>query len=813
MDGRITPGHDDSGNSAGIRRGRELRMDSSGGVPNGIGQPVQRKEDLRFLTGAGSYGDDTKFANLAHAVFVRSPHAHARIRAIDARAAKAAPGVLAVLTGAEFIADGLKPIPHNPGPGLFNPPDVAVRVRKEPIATADYPMPADKVRFVGEAVAMVVATSIAAAKDASELVEVEYEILPAVVHAMDALKPGAPLLWDNAPGNLCVDVEVGDAAATDAAFKRAAHVVRFDTFIQRVTGVPMETRTSAGEYDAATGQYTLHAGTGSGVAVERMQLAAILDVPPAKVRCVCKDMGGNFGTRNFFFPEYALLPWAAKKLGRPVKWTCERREALLTDYQGRDLTVEAELALDTEGNFLAVRGSNVSNVGAHAAAYVSLRKGLGLMSNVYMIPVAYFRGRAVVTNTVSTTPYRSAGRPEAIYVMERLVDLAADQCGFDPVALRRRNMIPPEAQPYANPLGLTYDNGRYQEGMERTLKLADYDGFAQRKAEAKRRGKKLGLGVSNYIEITSGNPRERTEITVLPEGKVELVMGTMNSGQGHETSFAQLVTDWLGVPFESIGYVAHDTARIVGGGGSHSGRSMKMATIVVGKATDEIIDKGKKIASHLLEASTSDIEFDRGRFRVAGTDRELGIFAVARAAVERKDLPKELQGPLGAVSDETIPLASFPYGTQVCEVEVDPDTGNVELVRYAALDDVGRAVNPLILHGQTHGGIAQGVGQAMWEEAHYDPESGQMLAATFMDYAMPRADVLPSFTTTLSEVPAPSNRLGVRSGGEGGTTPALAVVINAIVDALADLGVRHVEMPATSERVWRAMQEARKAAE
>ncbi len=786
-------------------------MDQSGSVANGVGQAVRRKEDSRFLIGMGSYGDDQKLPNLAHAVLVRSPHAHARLRSIDTGAAKKAPGVLIVLTGADFIADGLQPIPHNPG--VTGPPDVVVRLRMAaPIATPDYPMPPDKARFVGEPVAMVVAETIEQAKDAAELVEIDYEALPAVTHVTDAMKPGAPQLWDVAPGNLCVDVEVGDEAATDAVFKRAAHVVRLDTWIQRVTGVPMEARTSIGGYDAASGQYMLHAGTGSGVAVERMQLAQILGVAPDKVRCVCKDMGGNFGTRNFFFPEYALLPWAAKKIGRPVKWTCTRTEAFLSDYQGRDLLVEAELALDKDGKFIAIRGSNVSNVGAHAAAFVSLRKGLGLMSSVYTIPVGYFRGRAVVTNTVPTTPYRSAGRPEAIYVMERLVDLAARQCGFDPVALRRRNMIPPEAQPFANPLGLTYDNGRYAEAMEKALRLADHAGFPARKAEARRRGKRRGIGVSNYIEITSGNPRERTEITVQPDGKVELLMGTMNSGQGHETSFAQLVTEWLGVPFESIGYVAHDTARVKGGGGSHSGRSMKMATIVVGKATDEIIDKGRKIAAHLLEAGTEDIEFVRGNFRVAGTDRDIGIFAVAQAAATRKDLPPDLQGPLGAVSDETIPLASFPYGTQICEVEVDPDTGYVDLVRFAAVDDVGRAVNPLILHGQTHGGIAQGVGQAMWEDAYYDPKTGQMLAASFMDYAMPRADVLPSFATELSEVPAPSNRLGVRSGGEGGTTPALAVVINAIADALAEDGVRHVEMPATSERVWRAIQAGRKQA-
>jgi len=785
-------------------------MDSvAGAVPNGIGQPVQRKEDLRLLTGKGRYGTDITLPHQAHAVMLRSPHAHARIRKIDTAAARKAPGVVAVLTGADYIADGMKPIPHNPG--LTGAPDVTLRLRPgfETYASTDYPMPADKARFVGEVVAMVLAETIEQAKDAAELIEVDYEPLPAVSRAVDALKPGAPRLWDDAPSNQCVDVEVGNEAATAAAFQRAAHVARLETWIQRVTGVPMETRTSLATFDPASGKYTLYAGTGSGVSKQRVDLAHMMDVPVEQVRCVIEDMGGNFGTRNFFFPEYALIAWAAKRIGRPVKWTCERREAFLSDYQGRDLTSEAELALDKDGNFLAVRGSNISNVGAHTAAFVSLRKGLGLVSSVYRIPVGYFRGRCVVTNTVSTTPYRSAGRPEAIFIMERLVDIAADQFGFDPVELRRRNMVPPSAQPYSNPLGLTYDNGNYEAAMDMALELADWKGFAARKAESQRRGKRRGFGIANYIEITSGNPRERTEITVKPEGEVELVMGTMSTGQGHETSFAQLVTEWLGVPFESIRYVAHDTDRVHGGGGSHSGRSMKMATIVVGKATDDIIDKGRKIASHLLEAGEVDIEFDRGRFRVAGTDREVGIFEVAKAAATRKDLPQDLQGPLGAVSDQTIPLASFPYGTQVCEVEVDADTGRVDIVRYAAIDDVGRAVNPLILHGQTHGGIAQGAGQALLEESYYDRETGQLLAASFMDYAMPRADTFPSFATGFSEVPTPTNRLGVRSGGEGGTTPALAVVINAIVDALSEMGVRHIEMPATPQRVWHAIQAAR----
>ncbi|HTT79369.1 MAG TPA: xanthine dehydrogenase family protein molybdopterin-binding subunit [Stellaceae bacterium] len=772
----------------------------------GIGQPVRRKEDLRLLTGSGAFVDDLAPAGLVHAVFVRSPHAHARILSIDTAAARAAPGVLAVLTGADYRADGLKPIAHNPG--LSRPPDLVPRVRAvAPIATPHWPMPADRVRFVGEPVALIVAATIARAKDAAELVGVEYEPLPAVARAADALRPGAPLLWDAAPGNLCLDVEAGDAAATDAAFARAAHVVRLDTWVQRVTGVPMEPRTTIAEYDAASG-YTLHTGTGRGVAGLRDDLARLLGVAPEKVRVRCGDMGGNFGTRNFFYPEYALLPWAARRCGRPVKWTCERSEDFAADYQGRDLEVSAALALDADGRFLAVRGSNLSNLGAQAAAFVSLQKGMGLMSGAYAIPAGYVRGTAAVTNTVATTPYRSAGRPEIMFVVERLIDLAADKLALDPVELRRRNLVPAASQPYTNPLGLTYDSGDYQGAMETALALADWAGFPMRRAAAKRRGRWRGIGVANYVEITSGAPRERAEVTVSPAGRVELVMGTMSSGQGHETSFAQLVAEWLGVPFDAIDYVAHDTARVAAGGGSHSGRSMKMAVSVIGQATDDIIDKGRRIAGHLFEANVADIEFAVGRFRVAGTDRVIGLFEVA-ATAERGNLPVELQGRLAATSDQTLPVASFPYGTQVCEVEVDPETGAVEIVAHTAVDDVGRAVNPMILHGQTHGGIAQGVGQALFEECRYDRDTGQLLAASFMDYAMPRADTLPAFRTALSEVPSPTNRLGVRSGGEGGTTPALAVVINAIVDALSEFGVAHIVMPATPERVWRAIQARR----
>ena len=783
-------------------------MTSSGVVANGIGQPVRRKEDHRLLTGRGSFGDDLSLPGLAHAVIVRSPHAHAHIASIDKRVALALPGVLAVLTGGDYLGDGLGPIPHNPG--LSAPPDVQVRLcGGAPIATCHRPMPADRARFVGEPVAIVVAETIDQAKDAAEWLDIAYKPLPAVVRAADAIAPGAPILWDEAPDNVCIDIEVGDAAATEAAFARAAHVVRLDTWAQRVTGVPMEPRTNIAEYDPATGRYTLFTGSGRGVVKVRLDLAQVLGVSPEQVRVLCRDMGGNFGTRNLFYPEYALLAWAARRIARPVKWTCERSKSFISDWQGRDLTAEAELALDEEGNFLAVRGSNLSNLGGHAVAFGPLQKGLGLMSSVYRIPVGYFHGRGAVTNTVSTTPYRSSGRPEAIFVVERLIDLAAHRLGIDPVTLRRSNMVPPAAQPYTNPFGLTYDSGEYEVAMSTALELADWADFPARRTEARRRDKWRGIGIANYIEITSGAPRERAEITVLPDGRVELVMGTMSSGQGHETSFAQLVTEWLGVPFDSITYVAHDTDRVMAGGGSHSGRSMKLAATIIGQATDDIIDRGRKIAGFLLETGEADIAFEDGHFRIAGTDRELGIFEIATAAATRTDLPPELQGPLAGISDQILPVASFPYGTQICEVEVDAETGAVEIVGYAAVDDVGRAVNPMILHGQTHGGIAQGVGQAVLEHSHYDRESGQLLAASFMDYAMPRADTFPKLKTALSEVPSPSNRLGVRSGGEGGTTPALAAVINAIVDALAPLGVRHIEMPATPERVWQAIRAAR----
>ncbi len=777
----------------------------------GFGKPVLRKEDARLVTGLGCYGDDFSLPGQAYACMVRSPHAHARIRRIDIAGAMKTPGVLAVLTGADAAADGLRPIPHRPVP--TNPHEVRLENRDgTPVFIAPHPpLPADRARLVGEAVAMVIAETAAAARDGAENVVVEWEPLPAVTAAADAAAAGAPLLWDGTASNVCVDSHAGDAAAADAAFARAAHVVRLETRVNRVTGVPLDLRAALGVYDAATGRYTLYAGAG-GVQRIKHDVGETLGVAKNAVRVVAREVGGNYGTRNACYPEFALVAWAAKRLGRPVKWTCERREAFLTDYHARDLASHMELALDAEGNFLALRGVNTSNVGAHAVSFIPLGKGIAVLPSLYRIPAASLRARAVLSNTSPTYPYRSAGRPEVMFVIERLIDLAARRHGFDRVALRRRNLVPAAAMPYRNPVGLLHDSGDYPAAQDRVVALADWAGFEARRAEARRRGRYRGIGLANYLELNTGAPRERAEITVRPEGRIDVVLGTLSAGQGHETSFAQLIVEWFDVELERVRLVTGDTDVAPVGGGSHSGRSMRLGAVVMAKASDEIVDKGTRIAAWLLEAAAADIEFSARRFTVRGTDRSVDLFDVAAAAL-RPGAPEDLRGPLGGVSDETVSQPSFPYGCAVCEVEVDPETGLVEVVRYTTVDDVGRAVNPMILHGQAHGGIAAGVGQALWEQCAYDAATGQMQAATFMDYAMPRADTLPSFTTELSEVPSTSNPLGLRGGGEGGTTPALGAVVNAIVDALAELGVEHVEMPATPERVWRAILDGRRRAQ
>jgi carbon-monoxide dehydrogenase large subunit len=663
------------------------------------------------------------------------------------------------------------------------------------------------VRHVGAAVAFVVAETVTQAKDAAEKVVVEYEPLPAVTDAKVAVEGSTPRLYDDLP-NIMIDAEVGDAKATDEAFARAAHVTRLDTWINRVTGVPMEPRAAVGIYDPETKRYTLYAGSG-GIVRQKKEIAAILDVPFESVRVIAKEIGGNFGTKNSFFPEFALVVWASRRVGRPVKWTCDRSEAFVSDYMGRDLTVSAELALDTDGRFLALRTKNLSNVGAHSGSYVPLVKGVGLATSGYRIPVAHISARAVLSTTMCTTPYRSAGRPEVIYVIERLVDKAAQEHGFDRVALRKRNLIPPSAFPYKNPQGIVYDNGTYRVVMDRAMELGDWAGFKKRRAEARKRKRLRGIGLCCYLETTGGYPRERADITVLPEGRVDVVVGTLSSGQSHETTFAQCVSDWLGVPFDDVYINESDTDIVKEGGGSHSARSMRLAGIVMGNASDLVIDKGKKIAAHMLETAEDDIAFASGRFTVKGTDRSVGIYEVARAAMDDKALPEDLRGPLGATSDETIKQLGFPYGAHVCEVEIDPQTGHLDVVRYTCVDDVGRAINPMVVDGQTHGGAVQGIGQAVCELCSYDAE-GQLLSASLMDYAMPRADTMPSFTTDISQVLTPTNRLGVRGAGEGGTTGALGAVVNSVVDALAEFGVTHIEMPVTPERIWRAIHESKK---
>ncbi len=769
----------------------------------GIGKPVLRKEDMRLITGQGRYTDDVSVPGQAYVAIVRSPHAHATIRAIDKTAALAASGTLAVLTAEDIAADGLDSIPcYAANSGINDIP--LVNSDGSPNRTTPIPLLATgKARFAGDGVAAVVAETQAAALAAAELVEVDYDPLPAVTATADSIRPDAPKVWDG-KDNFCVDGGFGDKAATEAAFAAADHVVELNTEVQRVTGVPLEPRAAVCEYDATTGHYTLYCGGDNSVRVKR-DLAAVLRIDEGNVRVVARDIGGNFGTRNWFYPEYGIVAWAARKLGRPVRFTAVRSEALLSDYQGRDLLVEAALALDKTGRFLGLRATLTSNVGAYTVSFVPLNKTAELLTSVYDIPAAFVRPRAVLSNTSPTAPYRSAGRPEAMYIMERLVEKAARTLGFDPIALRRKNLIAESRMPYKQALGLTYDSGRFEEAMDRALRLADWQGFPARKAAAEKRGKLAGIGLANYIEVTSGFPMERTEIVVKPEGQVDVVIGTTPSGQGHETSFAQCVSDWLGVPFEAIRVITGDTAIVKDGGGSHSARSMRLGGIVMGHASNKIVEKGRQIAAHALEAAPGDVEFAQGVFRIKGTDRTMGMFDVARAASERADLPAELKGPLAAEHQEVTRVPGYPYGAQVIEIEIDPDTGQLTIVRQSAVDDVGRAINPIILHGQTHGGIAQGVGQALLEHSYYDRETGQNLAGSFMDYAMPRADIFPFFATEIMEVPTPTNALGVRGGGEGGTTPALAVVTNAIVDALQPYGVTHFEMPATAERIWRAI--------
>jgi carbon-monoxide dehydrogenase large subunit len=772
-----------------------------------IGRPIPRTEDARLITGKGQFCDDFNYPGQTYAVMVRSPHPHARIVSIDKTAALAMPGVLGVYTGADCAADGLKAVQHDPLPKTRDDMKLAGPGGSTVFQGPHMLLPADKARHVGEPVAMVVAETRAQALDAGEVLDVVYDVLPFVSQSEDAMKPGAPAVWDELPGNILVDTYFGDKTGTDRAFSEAAHTVAMDFHIDRVTGVPMEPRSCLGNYDAETGRYILHAG-GGGAVRQKREIAGVLNIDPETLRVLSLDIGGNFGTRNRVYVEYGLTLWASRKLNRPVKCTVTRSECFLSDYQGRDLVAKFELALDAKGRFLALRATNISNAGARCVSLSPLSKGSGLITGSYAIPVASLRAMSVYTNTVPTQAYRSSGRPEMTFAVERLVDMAATKLGIDRVSLRRRNLVKPKAMPYRNAVGMLYDSGRYEDSMDFAMRIADWDGFPARKREAAKRGRLLGRGLANYVESSIGAPKEQARITVRPDGVIDVIIGTQPAGQGHQTSFAQVVADLLCVPAEAIRIITGDTDVVKAGGGTHSGRSMRHAATVFSIAAVQLIDKGKRLAALVLGTQVDQIDFNDGRFAARGTNRSFDFIELAQELTKRT-LPGDLAAGLAVVTDNEMHDPVFPNGCAICEIEVDPDTGGVKLTRYASVDDVGRCINPLIVDGQTHGAIAQGIGQALWEQCVIDADSGQPLCGSLMDYGMPRSNALPSFATEIVEVLSPTNPLGIKAGGEGGTTAAPAVIISAIVDALSRYGVRDIRMPATPHKIWQAIQTAK----
>ncbi|NKB21690.1 MAG: molybdopterin-dependent oxidoreductase [Alphaproteobacteria bacterium] len=768
-----------------------------------VGQPIVRNEDLRLITGAGEFSDDRNMPDQAYAAVLRSTHAHAQIKGINRSRAQKMPGVLLILTGKDWQDADLLPLQNNPIPSARTDPTLFAPGGGLPHARDQYPLPVERVHFAGEPVVMVIAETLAQARDAAEAIDVTYEVMDA--NANTARADQSELLWDNLENNLCVDSDLGDPNATEEAFRNADRIVNLTVNVGRVTGVPMEPRAALANYNQDTDSYSLYAG-GGGALRHRSELALLAGVPDERMRVVCGDVGGNYGTRNRVYPEFPLLLHAAKTLNRPVKWTADRSECMLSDLQGRDLISELSLALDKDGKFLAMRGRNTSNAGGYTVAFAPLAKGAGISTGPYDIEPATLRLRAVVSNTPPTNPYRSAGRPECVFALERLIDTAARELDIDRIELRRKNLIRPDQLPYENPQGMLYDSGEFKRTLDIALEKADYANFETRRVESETRGLKRGIGIAPYIETSSGAPMEWSCVSILSDG-VHVAVGTQSSGQGHETSFAQVAADWLRIPFDKVLIQQGNTDVAKAGNGSHAGRSMRMAGTAIVLASNQVIEKGKALAAFVLEAAFEDIEFGDGEFRIQGTDRTIDWFSLAREA-EREDLPDELQGGLNAELKNIMHEAVFPNGCHICEVVVDPETGAVTLERYTAVDDVGRVINPLIVDGQIHGGIVQGAGQALMERCFFDEETAQPYAGSFMDYAMPRADDMPFFSVTYHEVISPQNPLGVKSGGESGTTPAPAVIINAVVDALYDLGVRDIEMPATPHRVWQAIQEA-----
>jgi carbon-monoxide dehydrogenase large subunit len=772
-----------------------------------VGRPIPRVEDHRFLTGGGRYTDDVRLEGQLSCAFLRSPHAHARILRVDSSRAQRVPEVRAVLTCADYLADGLAGIEHaaNPADALDVRARAFVATRGARIVELPHwPLARERARHVGEPLAAVVAETALAARDAAELIEVEYEPLPAVVSVTDALRKGAPQLWDEAPGNLCVSAEFGDAEATRDAFGQAAHVVRCEFANNRVANCQMEPRSAIGDYDESSGICTLVSGN-QGVVRLQATLAAALRLPAERVRVISPDVGGAFGLRSNLYPEQVVVAWAAKRIGRPVKWTGERSEAFVSDYQGRDSVMRAALALDADGRILGYEVELTGNVGAHTVSFVPMANGMRILTTVYHVPAAHIALRGALTNTAPTAPYRGAGRPEATHAIERLLDLAAKRIGIDRIEIRRRNLVRREMLPYRNAMGLAYDSGDFAGYMDQALALADWAGFSGRRAAARARNRLAGIGLANHIESPVGAPVERASVTVRGEGTVEAIIGTQSSGQGHETTFAQVIADRLGVAMEAVRIRYGDSGFVKLGGGTHSDRSMRIAGTLFVRAAAEIVERGRAAAAALLEAAAADLAFEAGAYRIAGTDRVVSLFEVARA-MESGALPADMREALASTQDFNGRIPAFPAGTAVCELEVDPETGTVQITRYTAVDDVGRPVNPMIVEGQTHGGIAQGVGQALCEGVALDPATGQVMTGTFMDYAILRADELPALRLGHTEDPTKGNPLGIKGAGEGGIVPATAAVVNALCDAL---GVEDLSMPATGAVIWAALSRQR----
>jgi carbon-monoxide dehydrogenase large subunit len=770
----------------------------------GIGQAVARFEDPRLLRGQGKYIHDLTLPGQLHAVLVRSPHAHARIQGVDIDEAMRAPGVVAVLTGADFAREG-----------YGNLSSSLNRLRRDgsPMFASPHPgLVHDRVRHVGDPVAIVLAETFAQAKDAAELVGVDYEPLPAVTDTAQAAAPGSPAVWDECPDNVSNVFELGSRSSTDAAFKGAAHVVKRRYVISRVHAQYMETRGMTAAYDAGEDRYTVYADVQYPHRLRQVLASTIFRIPENRIRVVVGDVGGAFGAKGWQYPEQRLTLWAARKLGRPVRWTCERSEAVLADEHARDNVSEIELALDDKGRFLGLRVRTLANIGAYLTSdrnLIATFQSVSAVVGVYAIPQAHVHISAVFSNTNPTAPYRGAGRPEAIYLIERIIDDAARELGLDRVALRRANLIPAAAMPYKTPLTFTYDCGDFASNMELALSKADYTGFAARREASQRRGLRRGIGIANAIERAASPGLEYAEIRFDTGGSATLLMGTKNQGQGHETAFKQILHERLGLEPGDVTFLEGDTEKVAFGVGTMGSRSMAIGGTALWIAGGKIIAKGKKIAAHLMEAAELDVVFERGSYTVAGTDRSVSLKSVARAAYEPAKLPPGLEPGLYETGTFTPADHTFPNGCHICEVEIDPDTGEVRLDRYVVVDDVGTVINPLTLKGQIQGGVVQGLSQVLGERIEYDAESGQLLTGSFMDYYMPRASDVCNIDVSSNPVPTKLNPLGAKGAGEAGTVGALPAVMNAVMDALAPLGVRALDMPATGDRVWRAIRESR----